>query len=255
MPGTSVYDVYDAFFQQNLTETTVKEIEEMTRGRNQAWRDLRQGIVSASKVKKVIKGMESLEKYRRRSSYWFDEPEDPVEVVMCAESGYVSDSMQWGSDKKEAALVEYWDEYCSELHETHELLRPGLSMSNKNPLVGVSPDSILRPKDSSDNDSVTLVKVKCPHFARSWEPAAAAHKVGNTRSNGDFYLKPQHDLNYNIQFQLGVLDLEECDLVIYTNKGIHLENIDFEPGFYNWMTSTVDRFVSRYLFEAICPYD
>ena len=238
-PEQNDSQVWSNFFDEknNFTKENVHEIEEMTRGQwtNAAWHHLRDWVITSTKIKQLADGARHEEdnKWNRHYDYT-----DFVAIARHNDIGPVSRPMQWERDNMDRALDQYWDEFRDK-PESHKLLRPGLVMSTENPMIGVSPDAVVKPKDEQDGSPHVLVMVKCPYTHRNKEPKEAASKVMSKRRNGKLYLKFESDLQYQIQYQLGVLKIQECDLVVYTNKGIHVETIEADKRFYGMLKNWV----------------
>ena len=246
-PKPGVFKVWDTFFEKensNLTKLEVHEIEKMTRGQwtNPAWHDIRDGVITSTKIKRIAKGVDHEVKNRWNMDYDYTNFRAIAEEK---ETGPVSRPMQWERDNMDRALDQYWEDFC-EKPESHHLCRPGLVMSTKNPMIGVSPDAIVKPKNKQDGSATVLVKVKCPYTNRNKDPKVAASTVMSQWPNGKLYLKLESDLSYQIQYQLGVLKIQECDLVVYTNKGIHVETIEFDEAFHHGLMDRVYRCFSKH---------
>ena len=49
--------------------------------------------------------------------------------------------------------------------------------------------------------------------------------------NGNLRLKAQHNYMYQVQRQMKVLDVDWCDFVVWTKKGLHVERITYDSKF------------------------
>lgn len=54
-----------------------------------------------------------------------------------------------------------------------------------------------------------------------------------------------------IQGQLGLYELDECDLVIYTKKGIHISTVRFDEEYFLIMMQKLLKFQRKYVVERI----
>jgi len=54
-----------------------------------------------------------------------------------------------------------------------------------------------------------------------------------------------------IQGQLGLYGYSECDLLIYTEKGIHISTAKFDEQYYSEMLTKLHKFYSTYVVPRI----
>ena len=81
-----------------------------------------------------------------------------------------------------------------------------------------------------------LVEVKCPYASRNRTPFEAA-SCGNffceVDQQGNLNLKRNHPYFCQVQGQMAITERKWCDFLVYTNKGISTERIEFDPEFWN----------------------
>lgn len=69
--------------------------------------------------------------------------------------------------------------------------------------------------------------------------------------SGELQLNAQHNYMFQIMGQMKVLDLDWCDFVVWTKKGISVERIRFNPDFwmYNMLSQLTLFYNSWFLAE------
>ena len=196
---------------ENGDPTTPEGLECMTRGQatNPAWHKARYGRVTASKVGSILASYRSSEqntdaKIRAKQNL-------ARGMVTPARYG-PTETMEYGSQHEAHGL----EAYASQIDEKARLLVGlGLHVHPKHPWLGASPDGVY-----VCGEDKRLVEVKCPFSKKDdpnfdTDPKFYIHKVGdkyelNMRtSQGRAYY-------YQIQTNLAVVGLSECDLVVWT---------------------------------------
>lgn len=56
---------------------------------------------------------------------------------------------------------------------------------------------------------------------------------------------------YQMQGQMGIYGISCCDLVIYTEKGIHVSQLDFDEKFFSDIVMKMKEFFDKYLFQHL----
>ncbi len=60
-----------------------------------------------------------------------------------------------------------------------------------------------------------------------------------------------HQYNYQIQMQMGVTGICHCQLVLYTRKGIHPVNVEFDSTMWNHIRSKLSEFFQFYFYPLL----
>lgn len=90
-----------------------------------------------------------------------------------------------------------------------------------------------------------LVEVKCPYSARDLNPVdipAKKKSFCSTLKDGKLHLKPSHNYFYQVQGQMYITGRRICDFVVWTPKGLSVEEIQFDPGFVKTMVEKLETF-------------
>ncbi|XP_046562616.1 uncharacterized protein LOC124271511 isoform X2 [Haliotis rubra] len=135
-------------------------------------------------------------------------------------------SCEWGLKHEKDALKHYQCLMMSS-HFNLALSNSGLVVNQDFPHLGATPDSYL----SCDCCGRGLVEVKCLYKYKDEHPCKLAdqqfflnpHTMSNPLCSNA--LKLSHNHYYQIQGQLHVCNLEFCDFVVWSSKGLHVERI------------------------------
>jgi len=79
-----------------------------------------------------------------------------------------------------------------------------------------------------------VLEIKCPFICRNKKPehyATTKTSCVDMDENGNLRLKAQHNYMYQVQGQMKVLDVDWCDFVVWTKKGLHVERITYDSKF------------------------
>ncbi|XP_015770373.1 PREDICTED: uncharacterized protein LOC107348808 [Acropora digitifera] len=140
----------------------------------------------------------------------------------------VPEPLEWGH-RKETSAAELYFKKLSHKHCDLLLKESGVVVNPLWPFLGASPDRVQYCKCHPK----TLVEIKGLFSKRNLLPAvAAADKLIKT-TNG-YQLKVETTWYYQIQGQMAITGVKHTALVIYTNKGILIVPVEFDPVF--WLT-------------------
>ena len=138
-------------------------------------------------------------------------------------------AIQWGKQHEPDAL----DEYVRTLSDNLTLRRSGFYIDRCG-YLGASPDGIVA---NTDGSVIRLVEVKCPFSVQNMTVQQACEVKSFCCSIDEDtckpYLKLDNDYYYQVQGQMGVTGIHECDFVIWTTKGIFVQTIAFDVNFWN----------------------
>ena len=126
--------------------------------------------------------------------------------------------------------------------------------------MGASPDAVVH--DPTEANAFGLAEIKCPCSHRHQTPFEAAESGSfccrlelNSDQTKRLKLKHSHPYFCQVQGQMVITEREWCDFVIYTEKGINIERIWYDPEF--WNNSLLPKLVSFYDHclgpEIVCP--
>jgi len=77
---------------------------------------------------------------------------------------------------------------------------------------------------------------------------AAAEYITNV--NGQYTLKTETQWYYQIQGELATTGCKVADLIIYTNKGIHMIEVEFDEGFWKAIIQKLTAFYKTFMIPV-----
>ena len=154
-------------------------------------------------------------------------------------------AIEWGKTHEEDGLKEY-QQTLKENHQSLQVQKTGLRISLQNPFLGASPDG----KVVCDCHPPKLIEVKCPYTLREMCEKDAANSKGFPIDD-DGKVKHNHRYYTQIQMQLYVWDMEQCDLVIWTPQWIKVATVVKDSTFIEDMVSTCKIFFEQHLLPLL----
>lgn len=133
-------------------------------------------------------------------------------------------------------------------------------MCETHPFLGASPDAVVH--DPTDRFPFGLAEVKCPYSFRYQTPFEAAESKDfccqlelNSSGSPSLKLKTTHPYFCQVRGQMAITERKCCDFVVYTQKGISIERIPFNPEFWtNELLPKLTMFYDNCLGpEIVCP--
>ena len=203
----------------NLDQTQCDTIcaKTVQQGGSQFWIDQRTGRITASNFYKICHLKDTTDKT------------NTIKLLMnyCPMKN-VPEPLEWGH-RKEISAAKLYFKKLNHKHCDLLLKESGLVVNPLWPFLGASPDRVQYCKCHPK----TLVEIKGLFSKRNLLPAvAAADKLIKT-TNG-YQLKVETTWYYQIQGQMAITGVKHTALVIYTNKGILIVPVEFDPVF--WLT-------------------
>ena len=140
-------------------------------------------------------------------------------------------AIKWGKTKEESALKAYTD-LMAQHNKAFSSRQSGLVLNPEYPTLGASPDAVTDCPCCGKG----LVEIKCPFKFKNMHPCSV--------NDPGFYLKPHSPSQcnnqlevtskhfYQVQGQMAVCDVEFCDFVCWTPRGIHVERIKRDEHFF-----------------------
>ena len=186
-------------------------------GGSQFWIDQRTGRITASNFYKICHLKDTTDKT------------NTIKLLMnyCSMKN-VPEPLEWGH-RKEISAAKLYFKKLNHKHCDLLLKESGLVVNPLWPFLGASPDRVQYCKCHPK----TLMEIKGLFSKRNLLPAvAAADKLIKT-TNG-YQLKVETTWYYQIQGQMAITGVKHTALVIYTNKGILIIPVEFDPVF--WLT-------------------
>ena len=235
-------------FQQSLSYTNydICRILEATDGQcnNKLWHSIRKGMLTASNFGKA--------------SHYIDIDKDPPSSFVKSIMGksrideqHLPQPLKWGRRKEPVARLLY-KRLFKRNHISLQVKEQGILLSEINPCIGCSVDGIVtcrcRPKHPD-----RIIEIKCPYSSRDKMPKEAAieRKICYNDENCRWEVTSDCPYYAQVQGQLGLCCLQECDLVIYTKSGIHVSTAVFDSSFFSEMLKKVLLFHEKYIVPTI----
>ena len=162
---------------------------------------------------------------------------------------------EWGKENEPVALQKYGGHQLQAGHTDLVTFRAGFVVCEEHPFIGASPDAYVF--DPSSINQFGLAEIKCPYKYRDLTPIDAS-------KHSDFCcmlaiqsdrmsiveLKHTHPYYAQIQGQLAVTQRKWSDFVIFTNKGISVERIEYDREF--WEDKLLPKLINFY-DNCLCP--
>jgi len=132
---------------------------------------------------------------------------------------------------------------CYELYNqlfvdrTGRVVTTGLMISKRFFVLGCSPDGIVE----SDVKPPKLVEIKCPYLLRDVHPRRFKEVLTKEQlktfplkrfTGGRIHLKVHHKHYYQVQMQMDIMKMTECDYVVWSELGILVINVPYDPEFW-----------------------
>ena len=104
----------------------------------------------------------------------------------------------------------------------------GFWVNPQYPGLGCSPDGLIM----EEGNLVGLLEIKCPYILKDIHPMDI-HKLNRQQlsgfcsriENGTFSLKRNHAYFWQVQMQMAICNVKQCDFVVWSPKGIVVESI------------------------------
>ena len=215
------------------TQEEVRAVEQATKTQRdcERWHEERKLRITASNFGLVVKRKRSHASLAQQLLY-----------KRCHGSGVAA--LVWGQQHEKDALVAY-----------KQSLAPGTTVDEAGIFVsacgflGASPDGIVM----SGDKPIKLIEVKCPYRARN----STVHEMCSDKSfhcslddNLQPMLKRTHDYYYQVQGQMAVSNIHQCDFVVWTPKGYTIELITFDQHFWS---ETCYPSLRKFYFNLLLP--
>lgn len=97
------------------------------------------------------------------------------------------------------------------------------------------------------------MEIKCPYSIRENHPkdVTLQNQCFLNKLNNKWEVSKECPYFAQIQGQLGLYELDERDLVIYTKKGIHISTVRFDEEYFLSMIQKLLKFHRKYVMERI----
>ena len=206
-----------------LSPEKVRDIEQHTRNQSHTslWYEARRYRLTASFFGAVS---------RRRPS---TSPHSLV-LSIIEHRSFQTAATEWGKKHEDIAIEQYVRTQRDSGHSDLYACKSGFVISDEHPFLGASPDAAVY--DPSATKSFGVAEVKCPYSFRNMTPTEACSKphffctLGPESSTP--VLKKSHQYYAQVQGQMAITKREWYDFVIYTEKGLSIERINFDEHYW-----------------------
>ena len=201
-----------------IDEETVNTIEKETRDQSNSerWKLERKYRFTASQFYLIS--------HRQRSHDKF------AQEIMCPKTFHSRHTAH--GIKYEPVAIDRYHKYMHSQKTPVHVFKSGFVVCTNCPILGCSPDG--KVIDPNCEDPFGLLEVKCPETKFQVSPLDACsdpkffcERVGNMCK-----LKRTHAYYAQVQGQMGCTGAQWCDFVVYTKKGMSIERIAFDRGYW-----------------------
>jgi len=166
-----------------------------------------------------------------------------------AQKAFPSAAVEHGKKYEPVALKEY-EKYMRKLGRPVKVLKSGLFISPKIPILGCSPDA--KVIDLSSTDRFGLGEVKCPSSKFHVTPLEACDDPTffMENKNGKPSLKRGHVYYDPFQGLMGLSGAKWCDFIVYTSKGMSVERIKFDQDHWDTLSGNLCEYYFKYFLPV-----
>lgn len=189
---------------------------------NKLWHQIREHRITASKIGEVVSCKP--QNFEKRAKDLKNKK--PIKTA----------AMKLGSAREPLAAQKYSEVKHNEIN----MWPSGIIVSPWAPWIAASPDR--KVYDPSRNPQFGLLEIKCPDND-------SPNNMSYLRNDGNgLKLNKKHAYYYQVMTQLAVTGLEWCDFFVYCHntKLYHLEEIKFDPEYWQGIKDKVDNFYFDY---------
>ncbi|XP_022298918.2 uncharacterized protein LOC111107831 isoform X1 [Crassostrea virginica] len=226
--------------QENLRidDTYIHKVEELTRGQsaNLMWNYQRKGRLTASNFYSAFH-------YRGNST------DNYIVKSILGKYQFTSKSVEYGKAQEPVASRKYID-YMSSRHTSFQCSETGILVYKDFPYFAASPDGITECKCCGRG----LLEIKCP-FSLQHEISQVAMSKNSSciLVDGKYELKKNLSSPYYVQMlgQMAIGHFSFCDFVLYTQKDIYVERIQYSSADWELLSDNLKRFYTHYVLPNI----
>ena len=183
-------------------------------------------------------------------------PPNSLVLQMLGKKPFTSVATDWGKDNEAKALEKY-QEYKRDNGHDVCCSQSGFVISEDHPFLGASPDAVVH-----DVVEANPFGIKCPYSSRNVTSLDTAGSKKffcdidvNASGTRILQLKKTHNYFCQVQGQIAITGREWCDFVVYTEIGLSVERICFDPS--SWNDDLLPKLVAFYDNclgpELVCP--
>ena len=149
---------------------------------------------------------------------------------------------RYGQENERNAREQYLTDRCS-MNEYYQVIETGFWVHPKFPELGCSPDGLVKDPCLKEDDrgEMGLLEIKCPlmlkgHKVEDFESVLKPSQLRSfclEKRNGCIALKMKHKYYYQIQMQLGIMQMKWCDFVVWSSNSYIVDRIYYNETFWN----------------------
>ena len=232
IPDTSKLKETVAAFKVSLKlpSDRLREIEQSTREQrhSELWFSVRRYRMTASRFGEIL---------RRKPTT----PPDALVLSILQPRSFSSAATDWGIQNESLAIQAYLSYQCQQGNDSITVGPSGILVSETHPFLGATPDGTIY-DPLNFNQPFGFLEVKCPYSHRNRTPIEASSSSGfccaiqssdSNHSNTQVLRLRQNHIYYaQVQGQMAVGGRPWCDFVIFTTKGICVERIAYDDGYW-----------------------
>ena len=133
---------------------------------------------------------------------------------------------RWGCQHEKDA-IDAFSRIATSSHTNLQVSSSGFCISSKYPFIGASPDGIV----TCNCCRKRVLEVKCPFSCKSNLPDEEKENFFMTKENGNWTLKRNHLYYFQVQIQMEVCKVLQCEFVVWTEGGVSVESIPVDTEF------------------------
>ena len=217
-------------FVRNL-EYSSEEREQLDRltieqSKSPAWHKYRRGLITASNFSRVVSRVNVI-----RSSRTTDNKtnENVVDDIVNGSKFKGNAATRYGQSKEKRA-AELYKRTMETQHSDLCVSESGLRLHKQHCFLGASPDRIVQCSCHQQR----LVEIKCPFRLAESEDISSLDFVTKNKTTMELELKETSAYYMQIQGQMAVVGVEECDLVIYCGLKDSVEIVPVKFNAHYW---------------------
>lgn len=228
----------------SLTSEQIRELERNTKEQHESslWFSARRYRLTASIFGRIYQMLPTTH------------PDSLVKQLLQSNQ-FSTKATEWGKKNEPVALEKYKDHQMKSGHNDLIISKAGFVVCEDQPFLGASPDSYVF--DPSCVKQFGLAEVKCPYKYRELAPEDAAKEADFcctllTQTDGTVtvVLKQNHAYYCQVQGQLAITNRKWCDFVVFTNKGLSVERINYDSEF--WENKLLPK-LTLFYDKCFCP--
>ena len=242
---------FDYMNSVKLSTNEVMEIEIATRGQaeNKLWLAMHNGRITSSRFAEIM--------HRKPST----DPRRLIKDIMGYGGGikHLPPQIRWGRDNEPLARKCYL-ENRNHSGETIVFQPTGLYLLPEKSYLGASSDGKLL-CTSVDTCCYGCLEIKCPYSIDgtvivTLTPYEIAEKFGKKiflqkGEDGLLHLPHKHHYFAQVQGEMAIMNVEWCDLVVYSNNEIVIDRIIADYDYWVELSETLDRFYVQHIVPEI----